>query len=62
MTSNSNEIITIGNSLIERHPDTFTGNFEENKHHVEQLTNVEARRVRNRIAGYVTRKEKERDL
>lgn len=62
MTSNSEDIITIGDSLIERHPNTFTDDFEKNKHRVEKLTSVEAKRVRNRIAGYITRKEKEPDL
>jgi small subunit ribosomal protein S17e len=62
MTSNSEEIITIGDSLIERHPNAFTDDFEKNKHRVEKLTSVEAKRVRNRIAGYITRKEKERGL
>ncbi|MFC6765127.1 30S ribosomal protein S17e [Natrinema soli] len=54
--------MSIGDSLIEQHPSTFTDDFEENKVHVEQLTNVEAKRVRNRIAGYITRKKKERNI
>ena len=62
MKSNSEEIIGIGDSLIERHPDAFTEDFEKNKQRVEQLTAVEAKRVRNRIAGYITRKEKQREL
>ena len=62
MRSNSEDIIVIGDSLIERHPDAFTEDFETNKHRVEQLTSVEAKRVRNRIAGYITRKEKQREF
>ncbi|WP_076148705.1 30S ribosomal protein S17e [Natrinema saccharevitans] len=61
MSSNANEIMSIGDSLIEQHPSTFTEDFEENKAHVEQLTNVEAKRVRNRIAGYITRMKKDRN-
>ncbi|MDS0477289.1 30S ribosomal protein S17e [Natrinema sp. 1APR25-10V2] len=62
MPSNASDIISIGNTLIEQHPNTFTDDFEENKIRVEQLTSVEAKRVRNRIAGYITRKQKEREL
>jgi small subunit ribosomal protein S17e len=62
MASNSSEIISIGDTLLERHPASFTEDFEETKHRVEQLTDVEAKRVRNRIAGYITRKKKERPL
>jgi len=42
--------------LMERYPDAFSEDFEQNKELVEQLTNVESKSVRNRIAGYVTRK------
>ena len=46
-----------GNILLERYPDAFTTDFEQNKESVEKLTNVESKGVRNRIAGYVTRKK-----
>jgi small subunit ribosomal protein S17e len=59
MTANSEEIISIGDSLLQRHPGRFTDDFEENKHRVEKLTDVESKRVRNRIAGYITRRRKE---
>jgi small subunit ribosomal protein S17e len=55
VTLDSEEIIDIGETLIQRHPDRFTGDFEENKHRVANLTEVESRRVRNRISGYITR-------
>lgn len=60
MTSNSKEIMSIGDSLLQRYPDHFTDDFQENKHRVEELTDVESKRVRNRIAGYITRREQER--
>lgn len=47
----------IGNLLLERYPDAFSSEFEHNKEAVEQLTNVESKGVRNRIAGYVTHKQ-----
>lgn len=52
---NSEDVISIGDTLLERYPDRFTADFETNKRRVENLTDVESKRVRNRIAGYVTR-------
>ena len=46
-----------GNILLERYPQAFSADFEHNKESVVQLTNVESKGVRNRIAGYVTRKK-----
>jgi small subunit ribosomal protein S17e len=43
--------------LMERYPDAFGDDFEHNKELVEELTNIESKSVRNRIAGYVTRKQ-----
>lgn len=48
----------IGNLLLERYPEAFVHDFEQNKESVEKLTNVESKGVRNRIAGYVTRKKR----
>ena len=45
-----------GNILLERYPDAFNDDFEQNKKSVQELTNIEAKGVRNRIAGYVTKK------
>lgn len=42
-------------SLIAKYPDTFTSDFETNKRLVEQLTDVNTKKVRNRIAGYLVR-------
>ena len=43
--------------LLERYPRAFSDDFEHNKELVEELTNIESKGVRNRIAGYVTRKK-----
>lgn len=48
----------MGNRLLERYPDAFGGDFEHNKEVVTQVTNVESKGVRNRVAGYVTRKKR----
>jgi small subunit ribosomal protein S17e len=42
--------------LMEKYPDAFGDDFETNKELVEEVTNIESKGVRNRIAGYVTRK------
>jgi small subunit ribosomal protein S17e len=42
-------------NLIALYPDTFTDDFESNKRLVEQLTDVKAKKVRNRVAGYLVR-------
>jgi small subunit ribosomal protein S17e len=47
----------IGNRLLERYPEAFSGDFEHNKDVIGEVTNVESKSVRNRIAGYVTRKK-----
>jgi len=41
--------------LVERFPDKFTTNFENNKKLVDALTNISSTKLRNRIAGYTTR-------
>ena len=45
-----------GALLLERYPSAFNDDFEHNKRSVRALTNIESKGVRNRIAGYVTRK------
>ncbi|WP_247728585.1 30S ribosomal protein S17e [Halovivax limisalsi] len=44
--------------LLERYPQAFTDDFEQNKESVSELTNIESKGVRNRVAGYVTRKQR----
>ncbi len=43
----------IAKNLAERYSNVFTKDFDENKKLVEKYTNVESKRVRNRIAGYI---------
>ncbi|KAB1198486.1 MULTISPECIES: 30S ribosomal protein S17e [Haloferax] len=47
----------LGNILLERYPQAFNTDFETNKDSVSELTTVESKSVRNRIAGYITRKK-----
>ncbi len=43
--------------LLEKYPQSFNRDFDTNKESVSTLTNVESKEVRNRIAGYITRKK-----
>ncbi|MFC3477009.1 30S ribosomal protein S17e [Halobacterium litoreum] len=46
-----------GNILMERYEDAFSReDFDHNKKAVTELTNIESKEVRNRIAGYITHK------
>jgi small subunit ribosomal protein S17e len=42
--------------LIDNHGDVFTTDFDENKRLVSEYTTIESKVIRNRVAGYVTRK------
>ena len=44
----------IAQELVKRFPDKFTTDFETNKKLVESLTNISSRKLRNRVAGYIT--------
>jgi small subunit ribosomal protein S17e len=45
----------ITNQLVKEHRDKFTKKFEENKKLVEQFADIPSKKIRNIIAGYVTR-------
>lgn len=57
MSIDPNDVMNIGNRLLKHSPNTFTNEFDENKGAVEDMTNVESIHLRNRIAGYITRKK-----
>jgi len=46
--------------LIERHKADFKDNFEENKKLVERYVSVSNKKLRNNMAGYVTKLMKKR--
>jgi len=50
-------IKSLASQLLNEKGDVFTNNFEENKPLVTQYTNVQSKVIRNRIAGYITRKK-----
>ena len=49
------QIKRVGKELMERFPDKFSANFDENKQMVDELTKGTTTRIRNQIAGYITR-------
>ena len=48
------QIKRLANELIERFPEKFSTNFEDNKRVVDALTQGTTTKVRNQIAGYIT--------
>lgn len=57
MTVDPEDVMSIGNRLLEQYPDTFTSEFNRNKKAVQNMTNVGSINLRNRIAGYITREK-----
>jgi len=45
----------LSKELVERYSDSFSTDFDQNKEVVDELLNNTTKRLRNRIAGYVTR-------
>ncbi|MGC8849789.1 MAG: 30S ribosomal protein S17e, partial [Candidatus Bathyarchaeia archaeon] len=40
--------------LVSKFPDAFNTNYYDNKRKVMEFIDVESKRLRNRIAGYIT--------
>ncbi|MFE3845816.1 30S ribosomal protein S17e [Thermoplasmatota archaeon] len=50
-------IKTVARDILEKYPNQFiSNNFKHNKKKVAELCNVDSNLLRNRIAGYITRK------
>ena len=49
-------IKTMGTELLNKQRDLFSNNFDENKQQLAASAVIGSKRVRNRIAGYITRK------
>jgi len=45
----------VSRELVRRFPDRCKGDFDSDKEVVNELVNSQSKRMRNRIAGYVTR-------
>jgi len=44
----------IGKELLEKHSESFSGSFEDNKKALAPLISFKSRRMRNFVAGYIT--------
>lgn len=51
-------IKSIGSKLIKKYPDEFGADFDENKKHVDEYTDIKSTVIRNRVTGYITSKLK----
>lgn len=49
-------IKSMGTALLEQHAGSFNGSFDDNKKVVQEITTIESKMIRNRVAGYITRK------
>ncbi|MFA5237359.1 MAG: 30S ribosomal protein S17e [Methanoregula sp.] len=49
-------IKTIGTALLAKQRENFSNNFDENKRQLGASASIDSKRVRNRVAGYITRK------
>lgn len=45
----------MANELLERYPDKFTSDFNENKETIKYFAIVRSKELRNKIAGYITK-------
>ncbi|TXT64784.1 MAG: 30S ribosomal protein S17e [Promethearchaeota archaeon] len=46
-------IKNISKELVEKYPDVFSKNFEENKKLLDKYLEVDSKHLRNRISGYI---------
>ncbi len=49
----------LSEELLQRHPEAFGADFEQNKKALEELALIPSKQLRNRIAGYITKSNKE---
>ena len=49
------QVKRVARELLDKYPNKFTTDFENNKQFVSQLTNISTTKMRNKIAGYTTR-------
>ncbi len=47
-------IKNLARKLLELYPDRFTTDFEHNKKVVMELADIPSKKVRNKVAGYIT--------
>lgn len=50
----------ISETILQRHPEAFSSDYEQNKKALEELALVPSKQLRNHIAGYIAKRLKER--
>lgn len=51
----SDHVKKVSRKLVQRFPDRFTTEFENNKKALESIARIDSKKLRNKIAGYITR-------
>ena len=49
----------LSEEIMQRHPEAFGSDFEENKKSLEELALIPSKQLRNRIAGYIVKMHQE---
>ena len=49
----------LSETILSRHPEAFSSDFEKNKKALEELTSIPSKQLRNHIAGYIAKSLKE---
>lgn len=49
-------IKTLGLEVLAKNREKFSNSYDENKQALTSVASIESKRVRNRIAGFITRK------
>lgn len=52
-------IKTLGEELLEKYNDKFTKDFEKNKKVIETIKKIKSKRIKNIVAGYITKKKRD---
>jgi len=52
----STAIKRLGDELIQKYPDRFSTDFETNKEVLKEIKNIRSKKIRNILAGYITKK------
>lgn len=53
-------IKSLGDRLLEEHADKFTTDFEKNKKVIDSLKDMNSKKMRNVLAGYITKEIKKK--
>jgi small subunit ribosomal protein S17e len=49
------QVKRLARELLDKYPNKFTADFENNKQLVNEYTNISSTKLRNRVAGYTAR-------